>query len=364
MLSVTVRLKKIVITLISVLAFLAVFIFSNQIRQGILKGLTLCFQSVIPSLFLFTALSLFIAYSGVAKALGRLISPVTRLLLGLEGSTATTFLLSAVSGYPVGAKLVNDLYVRGEISHEKALKMLTFCVNAGPSFIILAVGKATLNSVSDGQRLLLAHITATLVLAASIRFLPDRFFLKSHQKEKNTVQESKLSLTVSDAFVMSVSEAGKTIINICTFVVFFSAIEGLVLSFGSEIMNEVSRLLEVTVGVQSLSRKSLSKVSFLLGFGGISVIFQVMAAANKIKPDFKLILVSRVAHGLLSAGIIAVLEKLFSRTIETVQLGRPIQSNAFGTTPVATISLMLLLVVLLGFIKSKATQTRGKSKQK
>ena len=126
MVNFTLKLKKAILTVTVVTMTVAVLLFSTEIRQGVVRGLSLSAQSVIPSLFIFTAMSLFIIKSGLGQILGRLICPVTRPLLDLSADQSAVFLISMVAGYPVGAKLLNSLYLDGKISRGKALKMLNF----------------------------------------------------------------------------------------------------------------------------------------------------------------------------------------------------------------------------------------------
>ncbi len=350
------KFRKTALLLSSSAVAVCVLIFSKNIRQGVAFGLSLCAERVIPSLFLFTAVSLFISYSGSGAVLGRLLSPVTRLLFGLEGDTATAWILSTVSGYPVGAKLIGRLFENGSISRAKALKTLMFSINAGPAFIVTAVGVGTLGSASDGRRLLVSHLLATFIMAAVAKFLPDRIFSKETVvTAKNTVQQPH-TLCVSDALVQSVSDAGRTMLTVCTFVVFFGGVGGMLSALPQRVGNTLSRIFEVTVGVQGCTRSQLELVAFLLGFGGFSVIFQVKAAAGRLKPPLLLIFASRLVHGMLSAVIIALYEMLFPRVINTGSFGTAPDGIAVHTSPFAAAALMLLCAVLLMFIHNTLKQ--------
>ncbi len=342
----------------AVLSAVAVLTCSDTVRGSVRDGISLCLTSVIPSLFLFTAIALFISYSGVSSVLGRLVSPVFRLIFGLDGALATAFLLSAVSGYPVGARLIDSHYQNGSVTRAKALKMLTFSVNAGPAFIVTAVGKGVLGSGSDGWRLVLAHFTASCILAATARLLPDRLFAKNGAEPASPTVKSTLPLSLSDVFVRSVNDAAKTMLSVCGFVVFFAGVGGVVkaLPYGGLAQG----FLEVTVGVQSCSRQQLSKVAFLLGFGGISVIFQVLSSAKCVRPPISLIVVSRVLHGAVSAGIILLLEIISPRTLSAGSFGIG-GTPAVYTSPFAAVALLVLCVALLVFTSNTVKRLKNNS---
>lgn len=344
------RLKTVVLTVSAVLSAVAVLVLSSNVQVGIKKGLMLCANNVIPSLFLFTAVGLFISYSGAVSALGRIISPITGVLFGLTGDTATVLLLSLVSGYPVGARLLDSLYKDNKITRPKALKMLTFSVNAGPSFIVTAVGLCMLKSTAVGIRLLVTHVTATAIIAILVRLLPDRTFGNEIPSYSGRVPASR---TLSDAFVSSVSDAGTTMLNICAFVVFFSAVGEIMLTTIPTNRPEIIGFLEVTVGLTHCTVKQLPLIAFMLGFGGFSVIFQVMFAAKAIAPKMGLIMVSRTVHGILSAFIMILLNTLFPISIETGTFSTATATVSNNSLPAAVSLLILCATVLMFWEKNR-----------
>ena len=343
------HLKKGFLAAVGVLAAVGITVGSQAVREGVKTGLLLCADKVLPSLFLFTAVALFIAYSGAADTIGKAVSPITKALFGLDGQCATVWLLSTVSGYPVGARLINSLYENGTVTRAKALKMLSFSVNAGPAFIVTAVGSAMLGSTSDGVRLLTAHLLATLILTATVRFLPDRWFSPPHRQPKSLKKDP--CPAVSDAFVKAVGDAATTMLTVSAFVVVFSALSGLFFYLPQSVSRVATMLSEVTVGLTHCTRKDLSLAAFLLGFGGISVIFQVTAAAHCLRPPMWLTFLSRLAHGALSAGLIAIAEVIFPRSVTTGSFGT---TAAVHTSPLAAASLVVLCLVLLSFIHNSS----------
>ena len=351
MVNYTLKLKKAILTATAVGIAVAVLLFSNEIRQGVKNGLSLSAQSVIPSLFIFTAMSLFIIKSGAGQVLGRLISPVTRPLLGLNADQSSVFLISMVAGYPVGAKLLNSLYLDGKISRGKALKMLNFSINAGPAFIIVTVGEVFLKNRSDGYRLLICHLLATLILAVAVRFLPDRLFSNDTKSKKQTLLKSQGS-ALSDIFVLSVLEAGKTMLNVTIFVVFFAGLTGGFSAFGFANTGRLTSLFEVTAGLSNITRSQLPFAAFLLGFGGISVIFQVISSAESLRPKFTILLLSRLLHGGLSYALAIIFDFFLPRDLMTGTFNVQPDTATVHTSPFATLSLLLLLIVMLFFLGS------------
>ena len=131
--------------------------------EGAVKGLLLSGRVIIPSLFPFTACVLFIMKSGGLSLLD-FANPFTKRVFRLSPQQFSLMLLSFIGGYPVGGKLLNEAVKSGKISKENAGIMLNYCVNAGPAFIVLAVGGGILGSKKIGYLLLLAHIICCLGL--------------------------------------------------------------------------------------------------------------------------------------------------------------------------------------------------------
>ena len=137
----------------------------DTVREGVKEGLRASAQVVIPSLYLFMALSGTIAHSRAGELLSRPLSPLTRRLLKLPSCMGPALLLSAVGGYPVGAKAIAILLEQGRISRKDAQRAICFCCNAGPSFVITAVGVHLLGSARMGAVLLFVHLFCSLFMS-------------------------------------------------------------------------------------------------------------------------------------------------------------------------------------------------------
>lgn len=349
--SVVLKLKKVTVVFLSIIGTVTVILCSDTLKQGVKTALSLCSGSVIPSLFLFTALALFIAKSYVSETLGKVFSILFRPILGLSAKESTAFLLSCLAGYPVGAKLLDSLYRDGKITRPKALKMLTFSVNAGPAFIVTAVGGVILKSTSDGLRLTLIHFTATLILGILVNILPDFKPKSQPTQHKKPVTKNSDEPNLIDLFVLSVAEAGQTMLNICTFIVFFGAVGYFLATSPIGYAEKLSAVIEVTSGLFNFTRTELPEISFFLGFGGISVIFQVLSTAKSIRPPIWLIVLSRFAHGIISAFLTVLAENLWPRSLSTGFYNVQPQGPIFYQTPLAGLSLIFLFVVLVAFCR-------------
>lgn len=119
--------------LIAVTGFLVLIFDSNLALEGARAGVELCIKMVIPSLFPF-----FILSSVLTNALQESIPKLLELLnavLSIPKAASSVIVPAVLGGYPVGAKSIGDLYQRKQITKRDAERLLTFCSNAGPSFL-------------------------------------------------------------------------------------------------------------------------------------------------------------------------------------------------------------------------------------
>ena len=131
------------------------------------EGIALWAKVVLPALFPFLVLTAWIARSGMADGLGRKLSPLLR-RCGLPAASAGAFLLSIVSGYPVGSRVVADLQRRGKIGRADAERLSILCSTSGPMFILGSVGSAMFGGGKAGAVLLSAHLFGVLAVALPV----------------------------------------------------------------------------------------------------------------------------------------------------------------------------------------------------
>lgn len=326
-------------------AFILLIISEPQLcTRGAAEGLLLCGRVIIPSLFPFTVCVLFILKSGVLSWL-KYISPVTERIFHLNGEMFTLMLLSFIGGYPIGAKLLNEAVSLKKLSPEKAGIMLNYCVNAGPAFVILAVGNGILGSKKAGYILLAAHIISSFLLAFICSF-----FIK---KSNDDTPGKTVYTGAADNFVLSVSEASSAVLSICAYVIFFSTVTAYIDGCKLLFIKNAAYILEVTNAVALTD--NILIISFLLGFGGLSVWFQVFSLGRGLKINITSFTVSRILHGIISAGITAVFLKLFRVSISVFSSGRASFAPSYGTLALSLSMLIMVIIFIISVYTKKRT---------
>lgn len=350
------RMKTTASALLGAMATVALLWRPEAVTGGVSRGLAICSGVLIPSLFPFLALSGFLIRSGAAAAIGRRAGRVTRRLFGLPGCSAAGILIGFLGGYPSGATAVGELVRSGQIDREEARRMLRFCVNGGPGFVIGVVGVGLTGSTAFGAVLYGCHVLAALTLGM-LGVPPEA------RKKKDTGRTAGRGCSLSEAFVESVTGACTSLTAICAFVLLFSAVLAWVDSTGfasavcgtaqgaKRLTAWIACLLEVSCGctaASSLGPLTSLLTSFAVGFGGLSVHCQVAATlrgTGVMEPSFFL---SRFAQGLLTAVLTVIALRFIPVSLPVGQLMQtPIPKLTSGSVVVSAALLVLCGVWML-----------------
>jgi sporulation integral membrane protein YlbJ len=73
------------------------------------------------------------------------------------------------SGYPLGAKTVAELRADGQLTQPEAQRLAGFCNNAGPLFLLGAVGSGMYGNKAAGYCLWVSNILSALVMGLALR---------------------------------------------------------------------------------------------------------------------------------------------------------------------------------------------------
>lgn len=292
----------------------------GQAIAGAKDGLTLCFNVIVPSLFPFFVLSSLVVDLGLAAYLGRALEGLMRPLFRVSGSCAAAVALGFIGGYPVGARTALQLYQQGLCSKTEAERLLAFCNNSGPAFILGVVGAGVFGDSRVGLLLYLTHALASFLVGLLFRFYGGSERKHSPAPKPKPIQ----AVTVPAAFTGAVTRSLQNTLNICAFVVFFSVVLRLLSAYGifTALANLlalagfqpewarrlVAGLLELSSGVSSLQGSAqlagrVSMAAFMLGWAGLSVHCQVLSFLVDSGLSAKTYLVGKLCHGLIAAGL-------------------------------------------------------------
>ena len=125
--------KRIIRGIFAALGILILILDSKTALQGGIAGIEVCLMQVIPALLPFFVLTMLLS-SAFTGANIPMLRPLGRLCRMPRGSESL-LLLGLLGGYPAGAQSVAEAYRSGQLQRQDAQRLLSFCSNAGPSFL-------------------------------------------------------------------------------------------------------------------------------------------------------------------------------------------------------------------------------------
>lgn len=352
--------KGLAATAAAVVAAAGLLFYSREIADGVRTGLHNCAFLLIPSLFPFMILAALIGCTTAGKRLSALVSAVVSPLTGLPKPLGAVFFMSIIGGFPVGARMLAQMLERNELDADTAGRALCCAVNAGPSFLITAVGVGMLGNRAAGLALLGAQLASCLCVAAV-----------TFRGKKTPTAPLRVSPAGTDALVQSVRSASAGMLGVCSFVVAFSAIAALlraagILPLAVEFLGvlfpglgqpffaaALDGVLEVTAGCISAAalhtQSGFILCAFLVSFSSLSIIYQVKAC---FPPDcgvnFKPFYRSRLLHGGCTALFAAFFWRFIPQTAMTAVSPGVAPDGIFQPNMTVTIiCLMAMFSILL-----------------
>jgi len=365
------------------IATAALVISPGEAINGAKDGLALCFNVIVPSLFPFFVLSSLVVDLGLAAYLGRAMEGLMRPLFRVSGSCAAAVALGFIGGYPVGARTALQLYEQGLCSKTEAERLLAFCNNSGPAFILGVVGAGVFGDSRVGLLLYLTHALASLLVGLLFRFYGGWERRRACAPRPKPIQ----TVTLPAAFTGAVSRALQSTLNICAFVVFFAVVLRLLSAYGALsgaaallslagfegewARRLVAGLLELSSGVASLQGGAglagrVSMAAFMLGWAGLSVHCQVLSFLVDSGLSARVYLAGKLCHGLIAAGLTYALTRVFPLSAPVadylVEQTESIAAMDFSTALAAsTLTALAGWLILAGLCSSLFRKKCGKT---
>ena len=329
-----------------------------------------CINVVIPSLFAMMIVSALIVRSGALTVIPKCCGRISRFIFGMEGNIFPIFTFGMFAGYPVGVKMLCEEYSAGRLSKKRAELLSGLCFGAGPAFTFGCISHQLYSSDKAGTAILISHISANFILALFMSF-----FLRKDAEESFKRQKFSLS---SEMLTSSVIQSGRAMGDICIMIMAFSVVNAVLIRIGA-----AAAVGELLAKLTSLDRRSgealvaaflditnvsalpcgdwllLPYISALVSFGGICVIFQLSAvSAGRI--SLRPLIIMRIAAAFISFLICRLILPYFME-YETVEVSVVTVSRNSGGSPVSSVMLVLMTVMLMCEMSGKSNKKSAES---
>ena len=335
-----------------------------------ISGAKLFFYSVFPSLFPFLVIvNLIFAFGGIeiySKILGKILCTPLR----LPKECSVVILASLFCGYPLGSRYACELYERKVINKVTLERLLNIATNGSPLFIIGTVGTAMLNSTFLGYILLISNALSCIIIGL---ILPTKKTVNYNLSGNSSVAATQIKENPNFGVALknALEDATKTCLSIGSFVVIFSVIISIIKSSGiyhtainalcstgiidhSILDGLFLGFIEITNGCSIVATSNLSlnvKIlicSFLIGFSGLSITFQVYSFVYKYKVSMKKYLSLKVVQGIICTLITLLFLKLPFSLIEQETF---FMNNSMLSSKTGFLSILIFIFLLPVILK-------------
>ncbi len=300
------KIKKIISAIIPAAIVLAAMIcfliHPARYSQSVREGISLWAVNVLPATFPFLFLTALFTRFRLFGKISRSVAPLAGKLFRISGEGGCAAVLAMLSGYPVGARAVLDLYERGAIAKEESFRLACLCSTTGPMFLVGVVGSAMFLNPAIGWIMLAAHYLGVL----SVCFLL-RFSAKPTQRMPYAVRTERGNLLYDSLYssVISILCVGGSIALFYAFgQILFDL--GAFLHVGSTAEGVLRGLIEMTSGCALLSRTpsalTAALCTFLVTFGGLCVLVQQIAYLSRAEVKILPFLGVKLLQSVLAGG--------------------------------------------------------------
>ena len=244
----------------------------------------------------------------------------------LPGIVSYALFTSLVSGFPVGAKIVSDLKNNDLITETESVRASALCSTASPAFVICGIG-AAFSSSRFGIALFFTHFFSSIIIGIIFSFYKrkEKPAKKAREKAENRKTADNILYECAYSAVISVLVVGGIITVFYVVTELLSLIGALTPIVGaltaltgdeSAAKGLVFGMFECTKGIYALKAAGATKTAFVLaaaiiGFGGLSVIFQSLAYLKSAKIKTAPFILSKILGAAVNAMLAFVIYPLF-----------------------------------------------------
>lgn len=280
--------------------------------NSVKSGLILWFNFVLPALLPFMIGINLLKKTPFPILLSKILSPISNRLFGISSFGIFAVVSGMLSGYPMGAKLVSELYSENKLTKSEAQYLLSFTNNSGPLFIIGTVGAGLLKNKDIGLFLLIIHYISALLIGI---FLPK-------PKAKISILNTSDDFNLGTELKNSIYNGIEAIVLVGGYIIFFSIICTILqtmlinLNISKYLRAVLYGILEITNGCKeltSINKHSLSLISGIIAFGGLSIHSQSIGYISSTDLSCSKYILSKAVQGILAFSLCMLLYPLYTQ---------------------------------------------------
>lgn len=368
----------------------SIIVFPKNSLSAAKAGINLWLFTVFPALLPFFIGSELLLQLGFVRTIGKFLEPIMRPLFNVSGNGAFAMAVGYTSGYPVGAQVIKRLWEEKLLNTSEAERLMTFCNNSGPLFMLGVVAMGMFNNSKIGYIIMLSNYLgafATGIIFRKYRFMEEN--RKNFNLSKGFENKSNYSnINFGEILGSAVKTSMNTMIVIGGYIIAFSVLIEFLKVYGlinavekiltpvfesvgfnkNLIPGYISGLMEITIGSSLISQataplfQKVILVSSILAWGGFSTHGQVIGVINSTKINYFPYFIAKMIHSFMAAlfsyiflkfiniGETSISEVFFQGNVKTML-------NIFETSSYIFIALLLtiiFLIIILSLTKKEA----------
>lgn len=282
---------KSILILVTLITLLILYLInSNVIVNAIIDYSILFLTKLFPVSLLFFIFSTLLIDYGLIELI--------QYYLKINTSSLYVLLISAISGFPSGAKYTKELLEKNLIDENTANKIIMFSHFPNPLFILGSV-YLVLKDKDICLKLLLAIIISNIIIY---------IFSKDKKSTKNNIKKLKVPSNFSNVLSKAVTNAFNTLLLIYGTSLFFYLVATIITKYITLNTNSfiiLNGFFDLTKGVFSttlLNNLTLRAIYILIfiSFGGLSIHMQVKSIITDTSIKYKYFFIGRIIGTILS----------------------------------------------------------------
>ena len=211
--------------------------------------------------------------------------------------------MSFLAGSPTSARILSQLYLRGDITREQAIKTATYTSTTSPIFIIATLGASLYQDIQLGIIIFIAHISGAVINGLFFGFVAKTSPAAEIPKPQYKIPTTEPS--VSDAITKSLHSAIQNIL----------AVGGLIVIFfiaSTQLPLPVAAILEMTTGAfrAEAVTDGIWRVIIacsIVTFGGMCVAMQSFVFLRTFRMPVRFYFLYKATHTFFAVTILLLL---------------------------------------------------------
>lgn len=235
--------------IICIIIFVLFILNIDLCKVASFEALYFFIQTLFPTLFPFSVLTSILIKTNLSEYIGKIFNRPANYLLKTSGHSVFVIFISALAGFPTGAKLTTLLYNTGEISKSQAEILCSMSNMPSLAFMLFIVGQYSLGSIWYGLSIWFIIFFSTIISGYLLNI-----------KNKNNLYNNIIKLNIQKRSILyhinkSIIDSMFLMINICALIVFFACIIAIINNSNLPLYskNVITSLLELNNGVSIIN---------------------------------------------------------------------------------------------------------------